>query len=574
MNPQLNKYHRNRNRIQPCGAILLCILVIAASARGKNTPQGQTEFTLLSPRYRIELNLDYRQATFSGIEFVHVTNTGHDELDNLIFHLYPNAGLAEGEEPWITVSRISLNSNNLRTNLRSRHSGLKVDLPTKLSPGQSIELKLEFSARIPRVQREEASLLAHFLQEVNDAVNEEKPVRDARDIFFAGEEAILLSYFYPMLAVKPSQLSEQSLVAGVGGIVFSEAADYEVKISTDEGLTILGSGVEAKTSTASRPRQIRVFHGEKLAGFGLVIAERFKSVEQQSGQTRIVSYFREGDDRLGKRALNIAARAVEAYTEAFGSYPYPILQIAEMPLPAGYSGTELPALIALAQAYYIDFEAPHSVRLPGVLREQADVIKAAFEFTLAHGVAHQWWGSAVGNDPERTPYVNEALSSFSAAYYHEVAYNKSFGEIIAKQQLNGTYQAYRMLGGVDLEVDKPAKDFRSTLQFTAIVQAKGALMFAALRRELGDEKFFRALKSYYSAQRFRIVTPEQLRGAFLNVVEDQRPTRALFQRWLKEKHGDEDIGAPDLTLLSPPVSKIRTLGRVFVKIGKTAAKPF
>jgi hypothetical protein len=554
--------------------MLLCILVVAVSAGSVNSRQGQAEYPLLSPRYRIELNLDYRQATFSGIEFVQVTNTGHDELDNLIFHLYPNAGLAEGEEPWITVARISANGNDLRSNLRSRYSGLKVDLPSKLMPGQSIELKLEFSARIPRVQREEASLLAHFLQEVNDAVNEEKTVRDARDIFFAGEEAILLSYFHPMLAVKPSQLSDQSLIAGAGGIVFSEAADYEVKITADEGLTIIGSATETKLSASSSDLQTRVFRGEKLRGFGLVIAERVKRVEQQSGQIRIVSYFREGDERLGKRALNIAARAVEAYTQAFGSYPYPILQIAEMPLPAGYSATELPALIALAQAYYIDFDTPHSVKLPGVLREQADVIKTAFEFTLAHGVAHQWWGSAVGSDPERTPYVNEALSSYSAAYYHEVAYGKPLGEIVIKQQLNGTYQAYRMLGGVDLEVDKPTKEFRSTLQFTAIVQAKGSLLFAALRREIGDEKFFQALKSYYSAQRFRITIPEQLRGAFLNVAEDQRIVRGLFQRWLKEKHGDEDIGTPDLTLLPPPVSKIRTLGRVFVKIGKTAAKPF
>ncbi|HMV86124.1 MAG TPA: M1 family aminopeptidase [Blastocatellia bacterium] len=504
-----------------------------------------------------------------------VTNTGHEELDHLIFHLYPNAGLGEMEEPWLTVSRISLNGNDLRGNSRARHSGVRVDLPAKLAPGRNLELKLEFSARLPRVQREEASLLAHFLQEVNDAVNEEKPARDARDIFFAGEEAILLSYFHPILAVKPSQLSESSLVAGVGGIVFSEAADYEVKITTDPGLTILASSAETKSDVASASQQTRIFQGEKLRGFGLVIAERMKSVEQRSGQTRVVSYFREGDDRLGKRALNIATRAVEAYANAFGNYPYPILQVVEMPLPAGYSGTELPALIVLAQAYYIDFEAPGSTRLPGVLREQEDVIKSAFEFTLAHGVAHQWWGSAVGNDPERAPFVNEALSSYSAAYYHEIAYNKAFGERIAKQQLNGTYQAYRMLGGVDLEVEKPAKDFRSTLQFTAIVQAKGALLFATLRRELGDEKFFRALKSYYSAQRFRIVTPDQLRGAFLNVAEDPRATRAIFQRWLREKHGDEDIGAPDLTLMSSPsVSKIRTLGRVFVKIGKTAAKPF
>jgi hypothetical protein len=43
---------------------------------------------------------------------------------------------------------------------------------------------------------------------------------------------------------------------------------------------------------------------------------------------------------------------------------------------------------------------------------------------------------------------------------------------------------------------------------------------------------------------------------------------------LKEKRGDEDIGAPDMTLIPPRVSKIRALGRVFVKIGKTAARPF
>lgn len=574
MNPHLNKYFRQWNEAQPYGAIFLCILIIAASTERANGLQGQTESPSLAPRYRIELNLNYRQATFSGVQFVQVTNGGHEELDHLVFHLYPNAGLGETEEPWLTVSRISLNGNDLRSTLRPRHSGLRVDLPTKLAPGRSLELKLEFSARLPRVQREEASLLAHFLQEVNDAVNEEKLSRDARDIFFAGEEAVLLSYFHPMLAVKPSQLSEASLIAGTGGIVFTEAADYEVKITTDNGLTILGSGAETKSDATSNSQQTRVFQGEKLRGFGLVIAERVKSVEQRAGQTRVVSYFREGDDRLGKRALNIAARAVEAYAQAFGNYPYPILQIVEMPLPAGYSGTELPALIALAQAYYIDFEAPGSTRLPGVLREHEDVIKSAFEFTLAHGVAHQWWGSAVGNDPERAPFLNESLSSYSAAYYHEIAYSKAFGERIAKQQLNGTYQAYRMLGGADLEVDKPAKDFRSTLQFSAIVQAKGALLFAALRRELGDEKFFRALKSYYAAQRFRIVTPDQMRGAFLNVAEDPRTVRAIFQRWLREKHGDEDIGAPDLTLLSPPVSKIRTLGRVFVKIGKTAAKPF
>lgn len=539
----------------------------------------QTDPLLSNIRYEIELDLDYHHASFAGIETVRFTNSGREELEQLNFHLYPNAGLADEDDSWLSVRRITANGRELKSNLRTRQTVVRVELPAKLAPGQSLDLKLEFSGRVPEVQREEASLLAHFLQEVNDAVNEERPPRDARDIFLAGEEAMMLGYFYPILAARPSQLTEQSLIAGASGITVSEAANYDVSVSVAEGLTVIGSAPLVKTEEASispeaEKRKTYRFRGSNLRGFGLAIAERMKSVEQQVGATRVVSYFREGDDRLGKRALDISVLAVETFSQAFGAYPYPLLQTIEMPLSAGHSSTELTSLIALAQAYYIDFDSPKSSRLPGFLREQADVIKTSFEFSLAHGVARQWWGVAVGSDSERVPYMDEALSSYSAAYYHEVIYGKGLGDIILKQQLNGTYQAYRMLGGADVEVDKPAREFRNAMQFTAIVQAKGGILFSLLRQELGDKKFFAALKSYFSTNKFRIATPEQLRASFLNEAEDPRNVRALFQRWLREKHGDEDIGTPDMTLLSPSVSKMRALGRVFVKIGKTAAKPF
>lgn len=531
-------------------------------------------------RYRIDLDLNYDAASFTGRETVRFTNLMREDLDSLIFHLYPNIGLSEEDEPWMTIQQVRAGPRQLKFNLRSRHSVLKVDLPVKLANGQSIELVIDFAARVPRVQREEASLLAHFLQEVNDAVSDERQLHDARDIFFAGEEAMLLGYCYPVVAARQWQATEQSFPAGVGGIVFSEIADYDVSIRADDGITIISSApaVDSRPlsspKSTSRNRRIHLFRGEKMRGFAIALAERVKSVEQRVGSVRVVSYFREGDERLGKKALGIAKGAVEAFTKAFGEYPYPLLQVIQMPLPAGYSGIEFPALIALAQAYYIDFDAPQSVRLPGVLREQADVIKSSFEFTLAHGIAHQWWGGVVGSDPERWPYLDEALATYGAAYYHEFVYGKQLGDVTIDQQLRGTYQAYRMLGGTDLEADKPAKDFKNALQYTAIVQAKAALLFVGLRKELGDEKFFGALQYYFISHRFRTTTPDHLRYAFLVTSDDPRPVRALFQRWLKEKHADEDIGSPDLTLLPPPVSKMRALGRVFVKIGRTAARPF
>jgi aminopeptidase N len=311
-----------------------------------------------------------------------------------------------------------------------------------------------------------------------------------------------------------------------------------------------------------------------MRGFAVAVVERMKSAEQKTGASRAVSYFREGDERIGKRALDFAINAVDVYEKSFGPYPYSRLQVVEMPLAAGYSNIQFPGMVVVAQAYYIDFDAPEAARLPGVLREQSDIIKSSFEFTIAYGVAKQWWGEAVGGDSERAPYLDEALANFSAAYYHEAVYGKKLGDLIIDQQLRGAYQAYRMLGGVDVEAEKPVKDFRNSLQYTAIVQAKGGLLFVALRKELGDERFFDALRRYYSKNSFRVATPETLRNSFISASENPRAAQAIFQRWLKEKRGDEDIGAPDMTLIPPRVSKIRALGRVFVKIGKTAARPF
>jgi len=538
-----------------------------------------------SPRdiYRVEIDLDYHKASYTGREILRFTNNTREDLDFLGFYLYPNFGLLEEDEPSLTVQRVTAGGRDLYFSLRSRNALLRVELPQKLQPGQGVELTLDFNARIPRVQREETSLLAHFLQEVSDALNDERQPRDARDIFFVGEEAMLLGHFFPMLAPRQQQAIEQNLSVSVGCLVNGEVADYEVTVKTDERLTLIASAenVESRTlrSDSGAPgeahkRKSQTFRGEKLRGFAVAVVERMKSAEHKTGAARAVSYFRESDERLGKRALDFAVNAIDVYEKSFGGYPYPLLQVVEMPLAAGYSNIQFPGMVVIAQAYYVDFDAPQAVRLPGVLREQADIIKSSFEFTIAHGVAKQWWGEAVGSDSERAPYLDEALANFSAAYYHEAVYGKKLGDLIIDQQLRGTYQAYRMLGGVDVEAEKPIKDFRNSLQYTAIVQAKGGLLFVALRKELGDERFFDALRQYYSKNSSRVATPDHLRNTFIATSENPRAVRAIFQRWLKEKHGDEDIGAPDLTLVPPRVSKIRALGRVFVKIGKTAARPF
>ena len=273
--------------------------------------------------------------------------------------------------------------------------------------------------------------------------------------------------------------------------------------------------------------------------------------------------------------MAIVSRALATNNKAFGNYPYEQLNVIEMPLPAGFSGIEFPGLVAISQAYCVDFDSPAAVRLPGLLREQADVVKNALEFTLAQSIAFQWWGGVVGSDSQRTPYLDEALAHFAATFYYEAAFGKEAGEKAVNQNLRAPYQVYRSLGGVDVEVAKPTKEFRNMLQFSAIVQAKGAMLFHALRRELGDEQFFGALRLYFTTRKFRFATPNDLREAFLAAAHHPTTVKALFHRYLREKRGDEDVGKPEVAYFNEPEKgKGKRIGRFFGKIGRAAARPF
>jgi hypothetical protein len=541
-----------------------------------------------STRYQISLHIDYRQALFSGREVVQFVNQIKDDLDSVSFQLYPNIGLSEESEQWLSVQRVQMAGRDLRFSLRGRGSVVRVQLLTKLQLGQSAEFTVEFQGRVPRVQREETSLLAHFLEEVSDATREDRVVRDARDIFFATDQAMLLGYFHPLLITQAASPSEQGTPAGAAGTFFSQVANYDVTVRVSRSVTVISSAASV-SATASIPGAVteagasekteaddRVysFRGDNLRGFALALGEAWQSLRQQVGKTEIAVYFRFGDERLGRQSLEIAGRSLKAYHDAFGEYPYSLLNVIELPMTAGYSGIEFPGLVAVAQAYWIDFDAPEAKRLPNLVRENADLIQSVLEFTLARSIAHQWWGSVVGSDPQRSPWLDEALASYAAAYYFEAVSGRAAGMLAVERHLRSVWQAYRMLGGTDQEVDQSVRSFRNFTQYAAIVQAKGGMMLAALRESMGDAAFFAALRDYYARQQFQIARPEHFKWAILAHSTDAQKVRALMNRWLREKRGDEDIGAPELALFSPQGSKMRTLGRFFVRIGRAAARPF
>jgi hypothetical protein len=243
----------------------------------------------------------------------------------------------------------------------------------------------------------------------------------------------------------------------------------------------------------------------------------------------------------------MAADAVRIFTSKFGPLPFKTITIAEAPLVAGVGSNQFTGMQVIASAYFVDFDSPAMRNLPEIIREQRPSVEESLEWSVAHLVAHEWWGSAVGNDPAREPVLDEAMASWSALLYFREVYGKLKANAVLEDQLQGVYRLYRTFGGEDMDANRPAREYRNNFQYAAVVTTKGALMFVELQRLLGEEKLLAAFQKYYQEKLFEIAELEDLRSELVEAaaVEQRRSVARTFNRWLGSRHGDEDIAKPD-----------------------------
>ena len=539
--------------------------------------------------YRINVRLDFDARAYEGGERVRWTNRDDRPASVLYFHLYPNmraederAGAPQADqsapvEPRLEVTRASAAGQQLALTPEDEGATLRVQLREPVQPGGSVELELEFKGTVPEIDADETSLPAHVVQQVGAAMRDTREVRRARDTNFASRGVMLLGSFHPVLAVRDAGGEWQRKVeATVGDTFFADAADYQVSVTSHGDVNLFTSGEALWDAEHGRGRT-RHFTGEGLRGFALVAGRGLRAEEREVGALRVRSVFTAEHEKVGRRVLAVAADAARTFAARFGPLPLKTVTVAEAPLVAGFGSAEFAGLAVIASAFYVDFDSPMIRALPELVREQRASFEDSLEFGAAQGVAQQWWGQAVGSDPAREPVVDEALAQWSALLYVQDVHGDERARAVQEDQMRGVYQVYRTFGGEDRAADSPSREYRNSFQYAAVVAAKGALMFVALRQLLGEAKFFKALRAYYEANRLEVAGLEDLRAAFVAEAEllQRRVVARTFGRWLSERRGDQDIAPPNPQLLAavglnpeaPPSPQARNafsrLGRFF-----------
>ena len=140
--------------------------------------------------------------------------------------------------------------------------------------------------------------------------------------------------------------------------------------------------------------------------------------------------------------------------------------------------------------------------------------------TIVHEIAHQWFGNAV--TPEQWPdiWLNEGFARWS-----EWIFTEKTGGTTAQAQFDATYAAW------PASLNTPPGNVGGAANlFATTVYTRGAMTLQALRAKIGEEAFFRTLRTWYAKYRYDNATTAD----FVEVAERaaRQQLDAFFQTWI------------------------------------------
>jgi aminopeptidase N len=208
------------------------------------------------------------------------------------------------------------------------------------------------------------------------------------------------------------------------------------------------------------------------------------------------------------------------YSATIGDVPYDAMTLAmvESNLPGGHS----PAYMAM-----INNPAPMS---PYTWRNDPAAFSNYPEFYLAHEMAHQWWGQAVGWQNYHEQWLSEGIAQYFAALYaKERRGETAFREVIRQFRRWAIDQSDQGPIYLGYRLGHLKNDSRI---FRAVIYNKSAAVLHMLRRLIGDDAFFKGIRRFYADNRFKKAGTQEFQRAM--ETASGRSLERFFQRWIFE----------------------------------------
>ncbi len=219
-----------------------------------------------------------------------------------------------------------------------------------------------------------------------------------------------------------------------------------------------------------------------------------------------------------REMVGTAAELLRFYSRLIGDVPYDALSIAvvEEETPGGH-----------APGYFVMINNPPPISQLSFRGDPAS-FSGFPEFFLAHELAHQWFGQAVGWKNYHEQWLSEGFAQYFAALFAKERRGEGAFREVLKQfrrwSLDASDQGPVYLGYRLGHIKNEPRVFR------ALVYNKGAAVLHMLRRLVGDDAFFRGIRRYYADNRFKKAGTNDFQAAMEE--ETDRDLDRFFQRWI------------------------------------------
>lgn len=490
-----------RARHTAVAAFLLGLAVTPGGAQAPTSPRNAN--------YDIDVTLDPAARTLTGRETLTWRNISPNPTSELQFHLYYNAwrntrstwmrerllgrgaGLhnrAEEDWGWIDVTSMRLRGGAAGGDdldlLRQAafiapddgnpddRTVLRVPLPAPVAPGETIDVEIEWTTRIPRPFARTGTV---------------------GDYFF-------LAHWFPKIGVLEAD-GWNCHQFHTGTEFFSDYGVYDVRITAPSRWVVGATGRAQGVTDNGNGTATHAFHAEDVHEFAwttspdfLVVEDRFEHPTLPPVDMRLLLQ----PEHVGQeeRHFRPTRETLRLYGEWFGAYPWDHITIVDPAWRSSSGGMEYPMFITAGTRWL----APASTDGP--------------EEVTVHEAGHMFFQSGVGNNEMEHSWIDEGLDTYATARVMEQEFPfvrelRFFGGFVPWPQPDVPWD--RVIHGDRIAGYRAAarSDVQATPTFRywpgtggAITYNKSALYLHTLERHLGWDVVRRGMADFYRQWKF------------------------------------------------------------------------
>lgn len=441
-------------------------------------------------KYRMNIDFNVRENTFTGYQKVAYKNTSPDTLFQLFYHLFynafqPGSGMQErainirdqgsygfkikdlrpNEIGYHHIDSIKINGA-LQTFVINR-TILKINPIKSIAPNDSIKIEIWFKSQVPNMI-----------------------IRTGRD----NPEHInyTMTQWYPKIAMydRAGWHTEQYIQREFYG----PFADFDVRIKINKRYVLAGTGMLDTTvekgfnsgdwnndlTKISSEDTIWHFKARKVHDFAWAADTAYLhkySLIRNGLQLNLYYKPQTASVEDWKNMGNDVKGVFEWMEKKVGSYPYPQYSLVQ----GGSGGTEYPMLSMILG---------HRPKVSGLNKFYP-------VFTIAlHEIMHNWWYAVVANDENRNPWLDEGFALFFQYEYQDYL----SGASLKNKSIRESYE--RLLPPAKknaLEpMTTPSDYYDANWAYTSSAYHKGAIFLNQLRYIIGEDFFWKGMRKYYA----------------------------------------------------------------------------